>query len=52
MKQLIVLMASIILGLQIASLVAGPENSISSSLKELWTEEIELRTITREANEY
>ena len=37
MKDLIVLLASIILGLYIFGLVAGDEGSVKEALKESWT---------------
>jgi len=45
MKQLIVLCASILLGLYIADMIIGSdESSIISSVKKLWITEIRIRT--------
>ena len=42
MKQLIVLLASVILGIPIASLVGGP---MASTVRTLWQNEVEARTM-------
>ena len=39
MKDMIVLVATIILGIYIFGLIAGEENSIKSELKKYWTDE-------------
>jgi hypothetical protein len=45
MKQFIVLVAMLALGLSIYSMVAGPDDdSMLSSVKGIWAGEIELRT--------
>jgi hypothetical protein len=45
MKQFIVLIAMVALGLAIYGMIAGPgEHSMLSSVKGLWTDEIDLRT--------
>jgi hypothetical protein len=45
MKQFIVLIATVGLGLAIYGMVAGPdEHSMLSSVKSIWADEIELRT--------
>ncbi len=45
MKQLIVMAATVVLGVYLFGLVAGPqEGSINSSVRQLWQEEIALRT--------
>jgi len=41
MKQFIVLMAMIALGLFLYAVIAGPEDSILSSLKMIWRHELE-----------
>jgi len=43
MKDFIVLIASIMLGLCIYGLIAGDEGSIKSTLKEVWIKEAESR---------
>lgn len=46
MKQLIVMVAMILLGISIFNLIAGPsEGSIRSSVGQLWQQEIEMRTM-------
>ncbi|MBR0130308.1 MAG: hypothetical protein IJM08_03285 [Firmicutes bacterium] len=46
MKQLIILVSTIILGIFIFRMVAGPEDgSIYSSVKRLWQSEIQVRTV-------
>ncbi len=46
MKQLIVMIAAIILGVYIFGLVAGPgEGSIYSGVRQLWQQEIKVRTV-------
>ncbi|MBQ8589571.1 MAG: hypothetical protein IJ486_03860 [Firmicutes bacterium] len=45
MKQLIVMTATIMLGICLFRLIAGPaEESILSSVGQLWQQEIEMRT--------
>lgn len=45
MKQFIIIMASLMLGIIIYNMIAGPdEGSIMSSVKHVWEEEIEMRT--------
>ncbi|MDR2356212.1 MAG: hypothetical protein LBE16_08470 [Clostridiales Family XIII bacterium] len=45
MKQFIVLIAMLALGLAIYSMIAGPgEHSMLSTVKGIWADEIELRT--------
>jgi hypothetical protein len=45
MKQFIVLIAMLALGLAIYNLIAGPdEGSMLSAVKGIWADEIELRT--------
>ncbi|MBO4818815.1 MAG: hypothetical protein J5528_01640 [Firmicutes bacterium] len=39
MKDMIILLATIILGLFIFNLISGDENSIKSTLKKVWEEE-------------
>ena len=47
MKQLIVLVASIMLGIFIFGLIAGPQDgSIYSEVKGVWQQEIEARTMS------
>ena len=43
MKEMIVLLASIILGIFIFNLIAGDENSIKSELRKAWTDEVSRR---------
>lgn len=43
MKDMIVLLASVILGIFIFNLIAGDENSVRSELKKAWTEEVSRR---------
>ncbi len=46
MKQFIVLIASLLLGLALFSLIAGPEDgSIYSTLKQVWGSELSVRTL-------
>ena len=46
MKQIIVLMTMIFLGLQLFSMIAGnDENSISQTLQRVWLQEAEARRI-------
>ncbi len=46
MKQLIVLLAALLLGLQLFSMIAGSEeNSILSTMSRLWVQEIEARKL-------
>ncbi|MDR2295972.1 MAG: hypothetical protein LBD95_04160 [Clostridiales Family XIII bacterium] len=45
MKQFIVLIAMLALGLAIYGMIAGPdEDSVLSTMKGVWADEIELRT--------
>lgn len=45
MKQIIVMMATILLGVAIFHLIMGPQqNSIFSTVQSVWNEEIEIRT--------
>jgi hypothetical protein len=45
MKQFIILFAMIMLGIVIYGLIAGPgEDSMLSSVKDIWSQEIDLRT--------
>ncbi|MDR2770545.1 MAG: hypothetical protein LBB57_00745 [Clostridiales Family XIII bacterium] len=45
MKQFIVLIATVALGLAIYGMIAGPgEHSMLSAVKGVWTDEIDLRT--------
>ena len=45
MKQLIVMAATILLGLAVFQMIAGPsEDSIFSSVGQLWQQEIDMRT--------
>ena len=47
MKQMIVLAATIMLGIFLYGLIAGPqEGSIYSEVKGVWQQEIEARTMT------
>ena len=48
MKQLLVLLASVMLGVLICDLILGPDNSITSGLREAWTKEIDYRTLYQE----
>lgn len=43
MKQVIVLCASVILGLFIVNCLIGTNGSVFSSMKSLWTEEVKIR---------
>ncbi len=46
MKDFIVLIAMILLGLAVFNLIAGPdENSIKSTLNDVWQQELQLKTI-------
>ncbi|MBO5667238.1 MAG: hypothetical protein J6S45_07310 [Firmicutes bacterium] len=46
MKQLIIMVATILLGISIFQMIAGPsEDSIRSSVGQLWQQEIEMRTM-------
>ena len=46
MKDLIVLIAMIVLGVAIFNLIAGPDdNSIKSTLNDVWQQELQLKTI-------
>jgi hypothetical protein len=47
MKQFIVLFAMILLGIAIYGMIAGPDDaSMLSSVKDIWSHEIDLRTRT------
>ena len=46
MKQLIVTVALIMLGLALFSMIAGPENSIYSTVRGVWEKETEYRGLT------
>ena len=48
MKQLIVLVASVLLGLALFGMIAGRENSILSAAKNVWENEAELRVLSDE----
>ena len=49
MKQMIVLIASIMLGAVLVSLIAGPQSSSSyNTVKNVWVQEIEARNILSE----
>ncbi len=46
MKQLIVMVASILLGIFLFRMIAGPEeNSLYSNVKQLWQKELQIRTV-------
>lgn len=46
MKQFIVLIAALLLGLALFSLIAGPEEgSMYSALKQVWSSELAVRTL-------
>ena len=45
MKDLIVLVAMIILGTLIFGLIAGDDNSIKTTLSDAWQQELQLKTI-------
>ncbi|MBQ3107345.1 MAG: hypothetical protein IJC68_01890 [Firmicutes bacterium] len=44
MKQLIVMLATVLLGVSIFQLVAGDENSVKTTVEEVWQQEIRVRT--------
>ena len=46
MKQLIVLVASVMLGLAIFGMIAGKENSIYSTLENAWEKEADHRVLS------
>ena len=48
MKQIIVLTASILLGLALFSLIAGREGSIYSAAKNVWESEADMRVLSDE----
>ena len=48
MKQLIVLVATMLLGLALYGMIAGGENSIYSSMTEAWEKEADLRVLSQE----
>ena len=48
MKQLIVLIASIMLGLALFGMIAGKDNSIYSALRKAWEKEADLRVLSDE----
>lgn len=49
MKEMIVLIASIMLGVLLVNLIAGPQDGSSySTVKSVWIQEIEARNITTE----
>ena len=49
MKEMIVLIASIMLGILLVNLIAGPQAESSySAVKDVWMQEIEARNITVE----
>lgn len=53
MKQLIVLAASILLGLYLFHLIAGPgPDSIYGSVGNLWRQELQTRTIRNEGGRF
>lgn len=46
LKQLIVLIASLILGIALFNLIAGPgDDSIYSSVRKVWQTEVEIKTL-------
>ena len=48
MKQLIVLVASVLLGIALFGMIAGPDDSVYSAVGGLWDKEVTLRTVTAE----
>ncbi len=48
MKQLIVLAASVILGLALFGMIAGHENSLYSTVRKVWEKEADLRIFADE----
>lgn len=46
MKQYLVLMSMIILGIYIFNIIAGSEDSLGASLKYVWEQGVETRTYT------
>ena len=49
MKQLIVLTASILLGLALFGLIAGREGSVYSAAKNVWESEADMRVLSDES---
>ena len=49
MKQMIVLFASILLGVMLVNLIAGPQPTSSyNTVKQVWQQEIEMRSVLAE----